>query len=47
MGNTIKELETLNEEMQRALYWSRSLSYLAFGVLLIVVVMAMVVLGKR
>jgi hypothetical protein len=47
MGDTIKELEDLNEEMQRALDWSRNLSYLALGVSLIVVVMAMLVLGKR
>jgi hypothetical protein len=47
MGNTIKELEALNEEMQRALDWSRNLSYLALGVSLIVVVMAMVVLSNR
>jgi hypothetical protein len=47
MGNTIKELEALNEEMQRALDWSRNLSYLALGVSLIVVVMAMLVLSNR
>jgi len=47
MGNTIKELEALNEEMQRALDWSRSLNYIALEVSLTVVVMAMVVLGKR